>query len=71
MLIQGNCKKCGKQIGILQYSDHYFCEKDYGEYICIECYENGQKKCLKCNGGLTFHNSADTIQWQKDNNIMF
>lgn len=71
MLIQGNCKNCKKVIGIIQYEDHYFCENCYGEYLCIECYDRGQKSCLRCKNKLTFFNSSDTIQSQKESGLMF
>ena len=71
MLMTCNCTKCKVQIGIVQYTDHYFCKKDYGEYVCIDCYKIGQKKCIKCNQNLIFHNSDETKKFQRDNNILF
>jgi len=71
MLTTCNCKNCAKSIGILQYPDYYYCKNHYGKYVCIECYEILNKKCEKCNTNLSFHNSDETKEFQRDNNILY
>lgn len=71
MLVNCTCEKCKLSIGIVQYSDYYYCKTDYGKYTCITCYENNNQKCDKCNNDLVFHNSDDTKRFQKNNNLMF
>ena len=71
MLITCNCIKCWNSIGIVQYTDHYYCKNHYGEYVCIKCYENGNNKCEKCQTNLSFHNSDTTEKFQRDNDILF
>lgn len=70
MLIKGNCSKCKREIGVIQYTDHFFCKKDWGEYVCMDCYEKGQRTCIKCNSELHFHSAQDTIQLQDETNMM-
>ena len=64
MLMLGSCSKCGKEIGVVQYSDHYFCEWHSGEYVCVECYQKGQKTCEKCGSALIFHSASGTKRWK-------
>ena len=71
MLIQVKCSECNRPIGVVQYSNHYFCEINYGYYVCIDCHRDGKINCRICGKKLKFHNAADTIKWQKDNNILF
>ena len=71
MLITCNCSKCRNSIGIVQYTDYYYCKNHYGEYVCNNCYNKGSNKCEKCQTNLSFHNSDDNKKFQKDNNILF
>ena len=71
MLITCNCSRCNKSIGIVQYTDHYFCKNHFGDYICTDCYNLGNKNCNKCQEKLTFHNSDETKKYQIDNNLLF
>jgi len=75
MLVLINCKKCLNNIGEIHYNDHYFCDKHYGYFICIDCYDKGQTTHNdgnnECNQRLKFHSASETKKWQSDNNIMF
>ena len=71
MLLLCKCIKCENSIGIVQYSDYYYCKIHYGEYYCINCFENGNKNCEKCQKSLKFHNSNETKKHQRDNNLLF
>ncbi len=70
MIIKCNCKECGKSIGTVQFSDYYDCKSHYGEYVCIKCYENGNKKCEQCMSNLHFHSSNEDEKFEKGNNLM-
>ena len=71
MLITCNCGKCGKSIGIIQYTDYFYCKNHNDEYVCVVCFENGNKKCNKCQMNLSFHNSDETKKFKRDNNLLF
>lgn len=62
-LVKSNCCKCGKDLGVVQHSKHYECEKEYDVYVCIECYNKGVTKCPKCESELCFQspNSNDGL----------
>jgi phage FluMu protein Com len=66
-----NCIKCGNSIGTSQYDNYYYCEEHSSEYICLICYNAGQKKCPKCKNNLTFRDGAAWTQFYKDRKILF
>jgi hypothetical protein len=73
-LITGKCSVCNGPLpgsfSIVQYSDHYHCECEYGFYICPTCYKQGHKKCPKCgNSKLKFHSGAATAKSASDNRV--
>jgi hypothetical protein len=71
MLINCTCAICANSLGIVQYTDHYFCQNHYGEYVCIECHKKGTNECEKCQKSLSFHDADETKRFQRDNNILF
>lgn len=71
MLVNISCSKCSNSLGILQYTDHYYCKNHHNTRICRQCYHEGKTKCPECGENLSFHDAEVTKRWQKDNNILY
>jgi hypothetical protein len=71
MLIQGKCNNCETTLGVIQHSNHYYCERHFGYYICVNCYNSGVTSHPICGTNLKFHSSSDTLNKQRDNNILY
>jgi hypothetical protein len=75
VLMTGSCSVCKQPLpgmaSCVQFSDHYYCECEYGRYVCPACYKKGHNKCPKCGKSLKFHSAAATSKSAAENGIMF
>jgi hypothetical protein len=66
------CINCGGSISadLLSNTNYYYCKTHYDNYICLNCYNKGSKKCVKCGLNLHLYDFKAIEKYNSDNGIM-